>query len=74
MFNLVITDQTMPGMTGSDTTRRILQIRPFMPIILSTGYSSLISEEKANSLGVKGFAVKPLERKSLTVLIREVLT
>ncbi len=72
-FDLVITDQTMPGMTGSDLARRILQIRPFMPIILCTGYSSLISEEKAKSLGIKGFAMKPLGRKSIAVLIREVL-
>jgi PAS domain S-box-containing protein len=41
-FDLIITDQTMPGMTGVDLARRILQIRPEMPIILCTGYSSLI--------------------------------
>jgi len=57
-FDLVITDQTMPGMTGSDLARRILQIRPFMPIILCTGYSSIITEEKAKSLGIKGFSQK----------------
>ncbi len=73
MFDLVITDQTMPGMTGSDLARRIMQIRPFMPIILCTGYSNLISEEKAKSLGIKGFAMKPLARKSISGLIREVL-
>jgi PAS domain S-box-containing protein len=73
MFDLVITDQTMPGMTGSDLARRILQIRPFMPIILCTGYSSLISEEKARSLGIKGFATKPLTRKDIAVLIRKAL-
>lgn len=72
-FDLVITDQTMPGMTGSDLARRILQIRPFMPIILCTGYSSVITEEKAKSLGIKGFAMKPMTRKSIAVLIREVL-
>jgi len=72
-FDLVITDQTMPGMTGSDLARRILQIRPFMPIILCTGYSSVITEEKAKSLGIKGFAMKPMARKSIAVLIREVL-
>ena len=72
-FDLVITDQTMPGMTGSDLARRILQIRPFMPIILCTGYSSIITEEKARLFGIKGFAMKPLTRKNLAVLIREVL-
>ncbi len=72
-FDLVITDQTMPGMTGSDLARRILQIRPFMPIILCTGYSSIITEEKAKSLGIRGFAMKPLAMKSIAALIREVL-
>ena len=73
MFDLVITDQTMPGMTGSDLARRMLQIRPGMPIILCTGYSSLISKEKASSLGIKGFAMKPLARNDITAIIRKVL-
>ncbi|MDK9706185.1 MAG: PAS domain S-box protein [Desulforhopalus sp.] len=72
-FDLVITDQTMPGMTGSDLARRMLQIRPGMPIILCTGYSTLLSEDKVKSLGIKGFAMKPLARKDIAMLIREVL-
>ena len=72
-FDLIITDQTMPDMTGSDLARRMLQIRPEMPIILCTGYSSLISEEKARSFGIKGFALKPLAKKDIALLIRKVL-
>jgi len=72
-FDLVITDQTMPGMTGSDLARRMLQIRPGMPIILCTGYSTVMSEEKACSLGIKGFAFKPLAKNDLAALIRKVL-
>jgi CheY-like chemotaxis protein len=72
-FDLVITDQTMPGMTGSDLARRILQIRPEMPIILCTGYSTIISEEKARNYGIKGFAMKPLAKKYLADLIRKLL-
>ena len=72
-FDLVITDQTMPGMTGQDLARRMLQIRPNLPIILCTGYSSLISEEKIKSLGIKGFAMKPLAKKDIAVLIRKIL-
>ncbi|SHO53376.1 hybrid sensor histidine kinase/response regulator [Desulfopila aestuarii] len=72
-FDLVITDQTMPGMTGSDLARRILQIRPNLPIILCTGFSNLISEEKARIYGIKGFAMKPLAKKDLATLIRKVL-
>ena len=72
-FNLVITDQTMPGMTGMDLARRMLQIRPDLPIILCTGYSSLISEEKVKSAGIKGFALKPLTKRDIATLIRKVL-
>ena len=72
-FDLVITDQTMPGMTGSDLARRMLQIRPDLPIILCTGFSNLISAEKARSLGIKGFALKPLAKKDVATLIRKVL-
>jgi PAS domain S-box-containing protein len=70
-FDLVITDQTMPGMTGTDLSRRILQIRPGMPIILCTGYSTLISAEKAASMGIRGFAMKPLARKDIAAIIRK---
>jgi CheY-like chemotaxis protein len=71
--DLIITDQTMPGMTGVDLARRILQLRPEMPIILCTGYSSQISEEKAQAAGIKGFAFKPLAKKDIGVLIRKIL-
>jgi len=72
-FDLLITDQTMPGMTGLDLARRVLQIRPEMPIILCTGYSGLISEDKAKALGIKGYAFKPLAKKDIGELIRKVL-
>jgi len=72
-FDLMITDQTMPGMTGVDLARRILQIRPGMPIILCTGYSSLISEDKAKAAGIKGFAYKPLAKKDIGALVRKIL-
>ena len=72
-FDLVITDQTMPNMTGFDIARRMLQIRPGMPIILCTGYSSQISEDKVRSYGIKGFALKPLAKKDIAVLIRKLL-
>lgn len=72
-FDLIITDQTMAGMTGVDLARRILQLRPEMPIILCTGYSSQISEDKAKAAGIRGFAYKPLAKKEIGELIREVL-
>ncbi len=72
-FDLIITDQTMPGMTGSDIARIMLQIRSDIPIILCTGYSTITSEKKAKSLGIKEFALKPLSKKDIAVLIRKVL-
>jgi PAS domain S-box-containing protein len=72
-FDLVLCDQTMPAMTGTDLSRRLLQIRPDIPIILCTGYSSLISETKAKALGIKGFTLKPLTKTDIAVLIRQVL-
>jgi|GEM_PF-7012222 len=69
----VITDQTIPGITGVELSRRILQLRPNMPIILCTGYSSLISEEQAQTLGIQGFAMKPPARKNVADLIRKIL-
>jgi PAS domain S-box-containing protein len=72
-FDLVITDQTMPGMTGVDMARKMLAIRPDIPIILCTGYSNLISEEQAGAIGIKGFAMKPLIKKDFSALIRRTL-
>ncbi len=72
-FDIVITDQTMPGMTGSDLSRRMLQIRPDIPIILCTGYSTIITEEKAKSMGIKEFAFKPIAKKDISKLVRKVL-
>ena len=72
-FDLVITDQTMPGITGVELARRILQIRPQMPIILCTGYSSQISEETVKATGIKGFAFKPITLKDIGKLVRNIL-
>ena len=72
-FNVVITDQTMPGMTGSDLARRMLQIRPDIPIILCTGYSTLIDEHSAKVIGIRKFALKPLTKATIAKLLHELL-
>lgn len=72
-FDLVITDQTMPGMTGLELSRRILQIRPDMPIILCTGYSNQVSEEMAKATGIREFVLKPVAKTILAQLARKVL-
>ncbi|MBF0258497.1 MAG: response regulator [Desulfamplus sp.] len=72
-FDLVITDQTMPGMTGSDLSRNMLQIRHDIPIILCTGYSNLIDEDKAKAIGIREFALKPITKFVIAKLIGQVL-
>lgn len=72
-FDIVITDQTMPEMTGAHMAKEILLIRSDIPIILCTGYSTSISEKKAKEIGIKEFALKPLIKKDIAILIRKVL-
>lgn len=72
-FDLVISDLTMPGMTGIDLARGILQIRPKIPIILCTGYSSLMYEERARSIGITTFIMKPFSIKEMAGAIRKLL-
>ncbi len=72
-FDLVITDQTMPHMTGYDLTKRILEIKPTVPVILCTGYSDTVSPEKAEALGVKALVYKPIGKNEIAETIREVL-
>lgn len=72
-FDMVITDQTMPGMTGFDLAQRILLVRPELPIILSTGHSSRVNAIQAKEYGIKGFVMKPVSRQEIAVLIRKLL-
>lgn len=72
-FDLIITDMTMPKMTGMDLAKKILSIRQQTPIILCTGYSELITREKADAIGIKAFLSKPILREELSRTIREVL-
>jgi CheY-like chemotaxis protein len=72
-FDIVITDMTMPNMTGVDLAREMMSIRPDLPIILCTGFSEMISKEKATSLGIRRFLMKPLLIKDLAVEIREAI-
>jgi CheY-like chemotaxis protein/anti-sigma regulatory factor (Ser/Thr protein kinase) len=72
-FDLVITDMTMPHMPGDALAKKILAIRPDMPIILCTGFSEKISREKAKDLGVKALVMKPVPVREIAKTIRAVL-
>lgn len=73
-FDLIITDMTMPGMTGDRLSMEIKKIRPNMPIIICTGFSEKINEEIARSMGIDGYVFKPVLQNELTAMIRSVLS
>ncbi len=73
-YDLVITDMTMPSMTGIDLAREILAVRSDMPIILCTGFSETVQEDKAKALGIREFVMKPVARHELARIIRSVLS
>ncbi len=72
-FDLIITDQTMPHMTGIDLSREIKKIRPDVPVILCTGYSETADPEKALGSGISAFLYKPVLTEDLAETIRNVL-
>jgi PAS domain S-box-containing protein len=72
-FDLVITDQTMPGMTGIALAKEVLAVRKDMPITLCTGYSETVSPEKAKESGIREFVLKPVAKKEMAQVIRRVL-
>ncbi|MBU0967255.1 MAG: response regulator, partial [Proteobacteria bacterium] len=72
-FNLVITDQTMPKMTGAELAREILKISPGLPIILCTGFSQTVSSEKAEHIGIREYLTKPVMKKDMAVVVRRLL-
>ena len=72
-FDILITDMTMPDMTGDVLARQIMEIRPEFPVIICTGFSEKISQEKIQSLGIKGFLMKPVSKSDLSQQIRKAL-
>lgn len=72
-FDLVITDYAMPGMNGKQLTKKLMSIRPDIPIILCTGFSEDIDAAKAESMGLKGFLMKPVVREEIAEIIRNIL-
>jgi len=73
LFDLVITDMTMPQMSGDTLAKEILNIRPDMPIILCTGFSEKVNEESAKEMGISAFVLKPIVMRDIAHTIRMVL-
>ena len=72
-FDLVITDMTMPHMTGDQLAKKLLNIKPNLPVILCTGFNEDITEEKALAMGIQKFVMKPVIKNDLATTIRSVL-
>ena len=70
LYDLVLTDMTMPGLTGGEFARRLLERRPELPVIICTGYSENINDETARKLGVKALLTKPLDIHLLSRTVR----
>jgi CheY-like chemotaxis protein len=72
-FDLVITDMTMPNMTGDEMAAKMMEIRADIPVILCTGYSERISKDKAHEIGIKEFVLKPIIMSEMALTVRKVL-
>lgn len=72
-FDLVITDITMPGMTGDALTEAILRERPDLPVVICTGFSERVSEDRARQVGARAFLLKPYSMREIAAAIRTAL-
>lgn len=72
-FDLLITDMTMPQITGTQLADSVKTVRANFPVIICTGFSDQISQETYKEIGIQGFVVKPVIRKEITQVIRKVL-
>jgi CheY-like chemotaxis protein len=72
-FDLVVTDMMMPEMMGDKLAAEMMKIRPDIPVILYTGYSEHLSEEKAKSMGIRELILKPFAMRDMAHVIRKIL-
>ncbi|RLB96640.1 MAG: hypothetical protein DRH90_24450 [Deltaproteobacteria bacterium] len=72
-FDLVMTDMTMPNLPGDELALKIAEIRPGIPVILCTGFSHKITEEKAKEMGINAFLLKPILKGVMAETVRRVL-
>jgi len=72
-YDLVITDQTMPGMTGAQLTQELISLRHDIPVILCTGFSEVVNKENFRALGIRAFVMKPIIKNDIARVIRDML-
>ena len=73
-FDLIVTDQIMPGLTGVEIAQSMLELRPELPILLITGYSEKISADNAESYGLSGFFPKPINENLFLDKVNNLVT
>ncbi len=72
-FDLLLTDQTMPDISGMDLAKKVLSLRPDLPVILYTGYSTAVDGNEARQIGIRQFLMKPLSMNVLAEVVRKTL-
>jgi CheY-like chemotaxis protein len=72
-YDLLITDLTMPHLTGLELSQAVLNVRPDLPIILCTGFSEAITPAEVKAMGIKEFIMKPMVKMELAKAVRRVL-
>lgn len=72
-FDLVITDQVMPNMTGTQLAGKLISIRPDISVILCSGFPKNVCPEELKSIGIKEFIAKPISKQEIATIIRKVL-
>jgi CheY-like chemotaxis protein len=72
-YDLVITDMTMPNMTGLELAASLKEIRQDIPIIICTGFSEMIDQDKAKSMGIQGYVMKPITIEKIARTVRQVV-
>ena len=72
-FDIVVTDQAMPDLSGGELAQELMRVRPGLPIVIVTGHSEIMTPEKAKELGLRGYISKPYTVVELTRVIGEAL-
>ncbi len=72
-FDVIITDQTMPKMSGTDLAKKVFKIRPDMPVVLSSGYSTVVTDIDIKALGIKAFLLKPVSAEMFAQTLEHIL-
>ncbi|HOJ15040.1 MAG TPA: response regulator, partial [Deltaproteobacteria bacterium] len=73
-ISCVVTDQTMPGITGAELASQLLRLRPGLPVILMTGFSELIGRDEALAMGIREYLDKPFTMGVLARAVKRCLT